>query len=324
MTEFPLTASLERNLGQMSHGELAQVFTILDKLTVRTTMSLLFRQTGGRLRGGARRVMSALGRRWSRGRYRVRRREKQLDADELKDWLLEQTSETESQYTPDQLREKILPALVSRSSFRGPLRDEIDCEYALLTVFRDVGKEYGVDTSAQQIRRLPEKAMQAITEDLLERSRTILGDVSAEQREEILRRIHQNLDSMDPEAREELRQSLGVEELTASAMLQALRSGAAVGGALMAANATGMGVFLFVTTVTHAIFTTLLGIVVPFAVYQTLTTVLGVLLGPVGLLVVLGVGALTMLRNRPRFDRRVMGQVLFHVYGTELLQGCER
>jgi len=318
VTYLPLTSSFQRSLARMSHSELAQVLALLERLTLATTTRLLFRQTAERTTKSLRQAFFEI----TEPRGKTSRAQKNdrtpQTPDRLQEWLQQEVSKIQNQFTEDQIRKRILPALVQRSSYGGSLRNQVHSELALLTVFRDVGKEYGIRTEKQNPVRLVEEVLAAVTNDLLQQAHQAFVQASHAQKEQILRRLRKNLDSLDPAAREELKRSLGIERLTADALLKALRSGPAVGGALLAANATGMGVFLFATTVTHAVFTTLLGITVPFAAYQTLTTVLGALLGPLGWAAASGAVLLTFLRQRRRFDRRVMGQVLFFIYATGL------
>ena len=56
-------------------------------------------------------------------------------------------------------------------------------------------------------------------------------------------------------------------------------------------NLSGFGAYLMLTTVIHAVFTTMLGVTMPWAVYQGATTALAILTGPIGWLLSAGVGS---------------------------------
>jgi hypothetical protein len=169
------------------------------------------------------------------------------------------------------------------------------------------------------IEELPREVIMAVTGDTLEEARKALQNASAEEEDEVLQTIQQSLNAMEPEVSEELQRTLGTEELNPNDLLRAVRSGSAVGRPMFAEDASGVGVFLVITTLTHAVFTTLLGLTLPLDRYQTLTTVVGAILGPLGIAGAAGSGLLSFLRQTSRFDRKVVGQALLQTYGMELL-----
>jgi hypothetical protein len=129
-------------------------------------------------------------------------------------------------------------------------------------------------------------------ERLLESVKKNYAGLGADKKAAVDAAIRQNLDSLSPEHREDLRRALGVDTLTAEAIRSVLFS-AGPGAGLLAVQMTGFGAYLALTTVMHAVFTTMLGVTLPFAFYTGATSFLSVLLGPVGIglsLLTLGVG----------------------------------
>jgi len=96
--------------------------------------------------------------------------------------------------------------------------------------------------------------------------------------EEKLREQLGKLSSGDAES---LKEALDLQKLTSANILSLLKKGSITAGALLAADATGFGIFLFLTTLIKS-FSLLLGVTFTFATYTAATTALGFLLGPVG------------------------------------------
>lgn len=72
-------------------------------------------------------------------------------------------------------------------------------------------------------------------------------------------------------------------------------------------SSAGFGAYMALTTIMHAVMTTLLGITLPFAAYMTATSALSFFLGPVGVaLMVLAVLTVTGTRGQKRLDHFVL------------------
>lgn len=114
-----------------------------------------------------------------------------------------------------------------------------------------------------------------------------------QQMEEVLKRSPSHLV-------EELRKFASVETLTSEAIIGLMRQIVAGGGTLLFLNSLGFSAYIALSTIIHTLFTTVLGVTLPFAAYTTASTVLSTLTGPVGwaILGLILAGMLTLQGNR--------------------------
>src|SRR5690606_17278421 len=135
--------------------------------------------------------------------------------------------------------------------------------------------------------------------------------MSRKQKEEVHRKIDESLEQLSVEERRKLEKELEVERLSGRTLMTMLSAG---GGVVLVATlvlATGFGAYMVLTTIIHAVMTTFLGITVPFAVYTSATTILSILLGPIGLMVMLlTVVGFSGHRGQRRIDHLMLAYVV--------------
>ena len=116
---------------------------------------------------------------------------------------------------------------------------------------------------------------------------------------------------MSPAEKLEIQKSLGIRDLTGKTLREVfLKSGLPVAG-LATVQAGGFGAYLALTTIMHAVFTSLLGITLPFAAYTGATSALAFLSGPVGIVLSLGVAGLGYFWGQHRIQRSQYAMVVF-------------
>ncbi|MCS6829933.1 MAG: hypothetical protein NZ749_04735 [bacterium] len=101
-------------------------------------------------------------------------------------------------------------------------------------------------------------------------------------RREMYKQVEEALRTSPSQVVEELRKMSGVEKITADTLIAVMKRIVEGGGAMIFINSLGFSVYIALSTFIHTVFTTLLGITLPFGVYTTASTVLSVLTGPVG------------------------------------------
>jgi len=84
---------------------------------------------------------------------------------------------------------------------------------------------------------------------------------------------------------------------------------------IAALQAGGFGTYLALTTVMHAVFTSMLGITVPFAAYTTATGALSVVTGPIGVMFSLSLGVLGYFWGRRKIERSQFAMIVFTCVG---------
>jgi hypothetical protein len=155
--------------------------------------------------------------------------------------------------------------------------------------------------SQEEVRRVTERAAQALEinaadgmedsvlestlrrvfiERLFESLQTTWDGMDTPQRAEAERKLKEFVDELDENAQTELSGFLGGGSITVEAILKSAAGGVVAAAFATGVNATGFGAYLALTTGMHALFTTLLGVTLPFTAYTTATSGLALITGP--------------------------------------------
>jgi len=169
-----------------------------------------------------------------------------------------------------------------------------------------------IELEGKDITVIEEEFFNRYLEDMAGEIKKGLSSMDPDQTRKVKGRLTKIINGMERGEREAIESALKLEKLTADTLLRAGKKGLMTGGFLVAGQAAGFGFFLATTTMIHAVFTTLLGITLPFVVYTTATQFLGFLIGPLGfLLIITGLGALTFPRTSRQFRRKKLAYVVF-------------
>lgn len=123
--------------------------------------------------------------------------------------------------------------------------------------------------------------------------------------------IEQSISKLSDKDKEELKRVLNIEELTGKEIRNVFMKAGTPTLIIGALSASGFGAFIALTTVMHAVFTTILGITLPFAVYTGATSTLGFLLGPAGIALVAGTAIWQVSKGNKNLKNEIMGQIVF-------------
>lgn len=116
-------------------------------------------------------------------------------------------------------------------------------------------------------------------EDLIDKLRKKLLNISPEQETELEKKLRQVLARMGKGELNAIRGAVGLDELTAKGLISVFKSGGVTVATLTAMNAAGFGLFLAATTMIKA-FSLLIGVTFGFGIYTAATTFLGFILNP--------------------------------------------
>lgn len=126
------------------------------------------------------------------------------------------------------------------------------------------------------------------------------------EREKTEQEIQRSLDNLSIEDQEKIKNILKVNKLTGETVYNILTTTAA---STLALNLFGQfGGYIFLTTIMHGLFTTLLGITLPFAAYTTATSALSIITGPIGILGVLGFSIYKLNKGNNKIEQEVLAQ----------------
>jgi hypothetical protein len=112
--------------------------------------------------------------------------------------------------------------------------------------------------------------------------RKMVAKMSPQERADLERAITQELERLPHDQREAVLRDLRLDSLSGEAVTKALLAAGGPLASMAALSAAGFGAYVALTTISHAVATTVLGITLPFAFYTTATSALSLLTGPVG------------------------------------------
>jgi len=217
-------------------------------------------------------------------------------------------------FPDDQLKEKLIACIAKLAGYKSGNGKDFKqlAEDAL-------EKAAGIFKDSVKIKfTLPEVVEKNIfikyVERMLDTLKEKLNKEDTETAEEIESKLREELSRLSSGDAELLKNTLGLSELTASNILNLLKKGGITAGLLLAADATGFGIFLFLTTMIKSI-SLLLGITFAFSTYTAATATLGFLLGPAGgILLVGGTVFVSITLMQARFNNELLAGEIFALH----------
>lgn len=212
-----------------------------------------------------------------------------------------------------ELDERLKNILLEKVRYSGttvssnPSNDEISA-LVIETAAKSFKKEIGQNlTPAQKADAVRHR----YNEKLLEQTKKSLDKQTEEERRKTEEAIQKEIDSLSEKQQAELKEALGVNKLTGTAVRKMLTTAAGTTAAMVALEVSGFGAYMALTTIIHAIFTTTLGITLPFAAYTTATSTLAFITGPVGWITLAGVELFMLNKSKNKLIYELMAQIVW-------------
>jgi len=227
-----------------------------------------------------------------------------VPTESLDQQLQEAVRDLESNQTGNELR-RAIPQLVSKRLRLAPPQAPFgpdDNWYR--TVLSEVSKEFGIDAGGLSDRNLQLQLVQSVVDDALKRFKGDAPDASEAELNAFMDELELGLRGLGARQQVDLAKDLGLDDLNRESLRRALREGTLGAGIFVSANAFGGALFIFATTLLHAVATTLFGITLGFGAYTTLVHWLAIAIGPVGIAAWAGGMEVLRRRFRRRIDRR--------------------
>lgn len=185
-------------------------------------------------------------------------------------------------------------------------------ELASLNFKNEIDSDLTISQKADQITILYfQKLQKQLSQQLLKQN--------SEEGRQTEQSTQSELNKMSSKQSQELQKALNVQDLSGKTVRNALTSG--VGGTLtlLAINGAGFGAYIALSTILHAVFTTNLGITLPFAAYTSAASFLSFFTGPAGWLILGGAQVMALRKNKKKLTYELLAQVVFlsvQTYGT--------
>jgi DNA repair exonuclease SbcCD ATPase subunit len=215
--------------------------------------------------------------------------------------------EIDKLYSLDQqaLYDKLKNHLISKSNLSDPSDEALSIE-----IINEVSKKYDLSdylTPGQKADIIVNR----IEEELLKNLRKQLKKQNSAEAEKTIKVIEKSLDNLDKQEKEALKEALNIEELSGEILRNALLNMGKPAALIAAVQVSGFGAYIALTTIIHAVFTSMLSITLPFAFYTSATSFLALFTGPVGFLFVIGVGSFQFLLGKNKLNRALLAQIIF-------------
>ena len=130
------------------------------------------------------------------------------------------------------------------------------------------------------------------------------------ERDEMIRHLDIALDSLSSDRKELIKQSLQTDHLSGEVLRNSfLKSGIGIGSLITVGSS--FGAYIAINTIIHAIFTSFLGITLPFAIYTGVAKGVSIITGPIGWCALGGYSIYSLIKTSGKLTSAMMSVVVF-------------
>lgn len=130
------------------------------------------------------------------------------------------------------------------------------------------------------------------------------------ERDEMIRQLDIELDNLSSDRKELIKQSLQTDHLSGEVLRNSfLKSGVGLGSLITIGSS--FGAYIAINTIIHAIFTSFLGITLPFAVYTGVAKGVSIIAGPIGWCALGGYSIYSLIKTSGKLTSAMMSVVVF-------------
>lgn len=191
------------------------------------------------------------------------------------------------------------------------VREELDVPDSSLSLLSNkiIASAAKTDSSINEELTVEQKA-DIIYQKTLQSIISILEKQSDEERNEMIRQLDIELDSLSSDRKELIKQSLQTDHLSGEVLRNSLlKSGVGIGSLITVGSS--FGAYIAINTIIHAIFTSFLGITLPFAVYTGVAKGVSIIAGPIGWCALGGYSIYSFIKTSGKLTSAMMSVVVF-------------
>lgn len=256
-------------LQKASKEELSYLIALLRQQTMKNIFSDKFNSTVTTGKKAINSVMSFFGKS-KKTNEEIERQDKENHQD-INDKIKEEIRILQN-YTQEQLY----------NLFIEEVREELDVPDSSLALLSNkiIVSAAKTDSSIPEELDVEQKA-DIIYQKTLQSIISSLEKQSDEERNEMIRQLNEELDNLSSDRKELIKQSLQTDHLSGEVLRNSfLKSGIGIGSLITVGSS--FGAYIAINTIIHAIFTSFLGITLPFAVYTGEAKGVSIIAGPIG------------------------------------------
>ena len=191
------------------------------------------------------------------------------------------------------------------------VREELDVPDSSLSLLSNkiIASAAKTDSSINEELTVEQKA-DIIYQKTLQSIISSLEKQSDEERNEMIRQLDIELDSLSSDRKELIKQSLQTDHLSGEVLRNSLlKSGVGIGSLITVGSS--FGAYIAINTIIHAIFTSFLGITLPFAVYTGVAKGVSIIAGPIGWCALGGYSIYSLIKTSGKLTSAMMSVVVF-------------
>ena len=195
--------------------------------------------------------------------------------------------------------------------FIDEVREELDIPDSSLALLSNkiIASAAKTDSSINEELTVEQKA-DIIYQKTLQSIISSLEKQSDEERNEMIRQLDIELDSLSSDRKEFIKQSLQTDHLSGEVLRNSfLKSGIGIGSLITVGSS--FGAYIAINTIIHAIFTSFLGITLPFAVYTGVAKGVSIIAGPIGWCALGGYSIYSFIKTSGKLTSAMMSVVVF-------------
>lgn len=195
--------------------------------------------------------------------------------------------------------------------FIDEVREELDIPDSSLALLSNkiIASAAKTDSSINEELTVEQKA-DIIYQKTLQSIISSLEKQSDEERNEMIRQLDIELDSLSSDRKELIKQSLQTDHLSGEVLRNSfLKSGIGIGSLITVGSS--FGAYIAINTIIHAIFTSFLGITLPFAVYTDVAKGVSIIAGPIGWCALGGYSIYSFIKTSGKLTSAMMSVVVF-------------
>lgn len=191
------------------------------------------------------------------------------------------------------------------------IREELDVPDSSLALLSNkiIASAAKTDPSINEELTVEQKA-DIIYQKTLQSIISSLEKQSDEERNEMIRQLDMELDKLSSDRKELIKQSLQTDHLSGEVLRNSfLKSGVGIGSLITVGSS--FGAYIAINTIIHAIFTSFLGITLPFAVYTGVAKGVSIIAGPIGWCALGGYSIYSLIKTSGKLTSAMMSVVVF-------------
>lgn len=191
------------------------------------------------------------------------------------------------------------------------VREELDVPDSSLALLSNkiIASAAKTDPSINEELDVEQKA-DIIYQKTLQSIISSLEKQSDAERDEMIRQLDIELDSLSSDRKELIKQSLQTDHLSGEVLRNSfLKSGIGIGSLITVGSS--FGAYIAINTIIHAIFTSFLGITLPFAIYTGVAKGVSIITGPIGWCALGGYSIYSLIKTSGKLTSAMMSVVVF-------------